>query len=80
MIVTTSNGRLRAALGASGGPRIISSVIQTLFRCAAAMQKVLCAPAQVMSIPSPASTLHAAQAKIYCRIHSNPQNMKQDTE
>ena len=34
MIVTTTDGRLRAALGASGGPRIISSVIQTLFRCA----------------------------------------------
>lgn len=33
MIVTTTDGRLRAALGASGGPRIISSVIQTLFRC-----------------------------------------------
>lgn len=36
MIVTAADGRLRAALGASGGPRIISSVIQTLFRCAAA--------------------------------------------
>ena len=34
MIVTMSDGRMRAALGASGGPRIISSLIQTLFRCA----------------------------------------------
>ena len=33
MIVTASDGSLRAVLGASGGPRIISSAIQTLFRC-----------------------------------------------
>lgn len=32
MIVVTSDGRLRAVLGASGGPRIISALIQTLFR------------------------------------------------
>ena len=32
IIITSTDGRLRAALGASGGPRIISSMIQTLFR------------------------------------------------
>ena len=28
------NGRLRAVVGASGGPLIVSSVLQTLVRCA----------------------------------------------
>lgn len=32
VIITSTDSRLRAALGASGGPRIISSMIQTLFR------------------------------------------------
>ncbi|CAL8460578.1 g107 [Coccomyxa elongata] len=32
LIVVTSDGRLRGVLGASGGPRIISALIQTLFR------------------------------------------------
>lgn len=32
IIVVTTDGRLRAVVGASGGPRIISALIQTLFR------------------------------------------------
>lgn len=32
IIVETGDGRLRAVIGASGGPRIISALIQTLFR------------------------------------------------
>jgi hypothetical protein len=34
LVVVNADGRVRAILGASGGPRIISALIQTLFRSA----------------------------------------------
>ncbi|KAK9908735.1 hypothetical protein WJX75_002081 [Coccomyxa subellipsoidea] len=46
MIVETGDGRLRAVIGASGGPRIISALIQTLFRLIDLGEDLLTAIAQ----------------------------------
>ena len=40
--VVLYEGRLRAVVGASGGPLIVSSVLQTLARCVQPLQQMNC--------------------------------------